>query len=243
MKKKKILWIIVGIVLVLAAVLCGGFTYLYFNGLSGMSQVSEPSADQVKVACVGDSITYGHGISNWPENNYPKLLQGLLGEDFHVNSYAVSGRAVHPDSDQPYTELEHYQQSIAYDADILVFMMGSNDAKPENWFGGAAFREELEKLLDSYNVPEIYLCTPATAFFMNGQTEGKANYDIQPAVVEEIADIVRAVASERGYVLIDINDLTEDHPDWFSTDGIHPNNYGALQIALAVYRAINVDAC
>lgn len=239
--KRKVLRVILIVVLVLVIALGGGFTYLYFNGMSGMSQTSDPADGQIKVACVGDSITYGHGISNWPKNNYPKILQGLLGDSYHVNSYGVSGRAVHPDSDQPYTALDHYQQSIRYDADYVVFMMGSNDAKPENWFGAEEFKTELLKILDSYGDAEIILCTPATAFYLDGQTEGPAGYDIQPDVVEQIADIIRQVAQERGYKLIDINDLTENHAEWFEADGIHPNNDGAAAIAQAVCDALTDD--
>ena len=33
----------------------------------------------VRVACVGDSITYGAGVANRGKNNYPKVLGGLLG--------------------------------------------------------------------------------------------------------------------------------------------------------------------
>ena len=31
------------------------FSYLYFNGLSGMTQTSTPKAGQLKVACIGDT--------------------------------------------------------------------------------------------------------------------------------------------------------------------------------------------
>ena len=235
---KKVLKIILIIVLVLVLLMGCGFAYLYFNGMSGIAQTSDANDGQIKVACVGDSITYGHGISNWPKNNYPKVLQGLLGDSYHVNSYGVSGRAVQPDSDQPYTALEHYQQSMAYDADYVVFMMGSNDSKPENWQGAEAFTEDLLALLDSYGDAQIILCTPATAFFLEGQTEGVTSHDIQPLVVEEIAQIVRDVAAEREYTLIDINDLTEQHPEWFAKDGVHPDNDGAAAIAQAVYEVL-----
>lgn len=235
---KKAFKIILIILLVLVLIIAAGFAYLYFNGLSGMSQTTEAEDGQIKVACVGDSITYGHGIKNWPKNNYPKQLQGLLGDSYHVNSYGVSGRAVHPDSDQPYTVLQHYQDSMAYDADVVVFMMGSNDSKPENWFGEEEYKAELLKLLDSYGDAEIILCTPATAFFLDGQTNGLANYDIQPWVVDQIAQIVRDVAAERGYTLLDIHELTADHPEWFEADGIHPDNDGAAAIAEAVCEAI-----
>ena len=238
MKIKQVLKIMLIVALVIALLLGGGFTYLYFNGLSGMNKTTEAKDGQIKVACIGDSITYGHGIKNWPKNNYPVILQNLLGDGYHVNSYGVSGRAVQPNSDQPYTALPHYQESLAYDADIVVFMMGTNDSKPENWHGADAFKAELLNILDSYGDAGIILCTPATAFFLDGKTEGPAEYDIQPLVVEEIAQIVRDVATERGYTLVDIHELTASHPEWFAKDGVHPNNDGGAAIAQAVYNAI-----
>ena len=238
MKMKKVGHVLLVIVVVLVLLLGSGFAFLYFNGLSGMSQTTDAKEGQIRIACVGDSITYGHGISNWPKNNYPVLLQGLLGDEYHVNSYGVSGRAVQPDSDQPYTALPHYQESLAYDADIVVFMMGTNDSKPENWHGADAFKEDLLALLESYGDAQILLCTPAASFFVDGQTEGPARHDIQPAVVEEIAQIVRDVAAECGYTLIDIHALTLEHPEWFAKDGIHPSNDGAASIAQAVKTVI-----
>lgn len=239
MKKKKVLRGMLITLLVLAILASAGYLYLYNHGMSGrMLEVDPPAEGQIKVACVGDSITYGHGIKNWAKNNYPVLLQNKLGESYHVQSFGVSGRAVQPNSDQPYTALEHYQQSLSYDADVVVFMMGTNDSKPENWFGADAFKTELLTLLDSYGDAKIYLCTPATAFFLDGQTSGPAEYDIQPLVVTEIAQIITDVAAERGDTLIDINALTADHPEWFATDGVHPNNDGAAAIAEAVHQAI-----
>lgn len=232
--KKKIFTVLVSILLVLALVVAGGFAYLYFNGMSGMSNTTEAKEGQTRIACVGDSITYGHGISNWPENNYPTVLQKLLGSAYHVNNYGVSSFAVQDTADRPYMTLAHYQESLAYDADVVVFMMGSNDAKPENWIDAASFRADLETILDTYEAAEIILCTPASAFFLDGQTEGVTSHDIQPLVVNEIAEICRTVAQERGYTLIDIHTLTAAHPEWFSNDGVHPSNEGAAAIAQAV---------
>ena len=228
--------------LVLAVLACSGFAYLYFNGLSGMSRYSDPQPGQIKVACVGDSITYGHGISNWPKNHYPARLAELLGEGYHVQSFGVSGRAVQDDSDQPYRGVEQYSRSLAYDCDILVFMMGTNDSKPENWHGEKAFKEALLTLLDNYlageKQPQVYLCTPAEAYFAEGFTENLTEYDIQPEIVDAIDGIIREVAAERGYSLIDIHALTEDNPQWFEKDGVHPSNEGAGAIAGAVRDAL-----
>lgn len=238
MKLKKILRVVLIVILVLALIMGGGFAYLYFNGMSGMSDTTQAKGGQIKVACVGDSITYGHGISGWPENSYPHVLQELLGDGYHVNNYGVSSYAVQEKADRSYRTLAHYQECLAYDADIVVFMMGSNDSKPENWKDAETFRMDLESLLDSFGDAKIILCTPATAFFLEGQTEGVTNHNIQPLMVDEIAQVVKEIAEKKGYTLLDIHALTADHPEWFTKDGVHPNNEGAAAIAKAVGNAI-----
>lgn len=236
---KKVLKVILIILLILVLIVAAGFAYLYFNGMSGMAHTSEAKEGQIKIACAGDSTTYGHGISGWPKNNYPAVLQNLLGDGYHVNNYGVSSFAVQEDADRSYRTLPHYRESLAYDADYVVFMMGSNDSKPENWKGADAFRADLLSLLDSYGDAEMILCTLPSAFFLEGQTEGVTNHDIQPMIVNEIAQIIREVAAERGYTLVDIHALTAQHPEWFEKDGVHPSNEGAAAIAQEIYAVIS----
>lgn len=231
--------------LVLVVLIGGGFAYLYFNGMSGMSNTTNASEGQIKVACVGDSITYGHGIRNWPKNNYPVLLQKLLGDQYHVNSYGVSGRAVQDNSDQPYRALPHYHESVAYEADIIVFMMGSNDTKPENWFGDEAFKAALIDLLDDYTQgekkPAIYICTTPACFFMEDSEGELTSHDLRPAYADTIAEITRQTAEELGYPIIDIHALTKQNPQWFAKDGVHPNNDGAEAIAQEVFKTLTKE--
>ena len=238
MKRKKAGKILMTIAIVFALLIGCGFAYLYFNGMSGMTNTTEAKEGQIKVACVGDSTTYGHGTSNWPKNTYPAILQNLLGEGYHVNNYGVSSHAVQDTADRPYRNLEHYQESLAYDADFVVFMMGSNDSKPENWIDGEHFREDLITLLDSYGDAEIILCTLPSAFFTEKHTENVTSHDIQPKIVDEIAQITREVAAEKGCILIDIHALTAQHREWISEDGVHPSNEGAAAIAQEVYNIL-----
>lgn len=242
MKKKgiKTLAIILAVILVLGI---GGFSFLFLNGLSGLHIRSEAQEGQIKVACVGDSITYGHGVTPWHKNNYPAVLQNLLGDDYNVQNFGVSGTTAHSTGDQPYIETNIYKQSIEYNADILIFMLGSNDSKPENWKGAEAFKEQYLALLDTYiteeNSPEIYLGVPPRAFYEDeNQTSGLTSYDIQGDIVEEIGEIVKEIAAERGYKYIDIYALTADHPEWFASDYVHPNTEGAAAIANEVYENI-----
>ena len=179
----------------LVVVVCGAFGILYMNGFSGMQPITNPKENQIRVACVGDSITYGHGITNWKKNNYPAVLQQLLGEKYHVANFGSSGACVNPEGDQPYVGREIYQEALAYEADIIIFMMGTNDAKPENWTNADDFIEDYMSLLGSFQKgdksPKVYLALCAEAYYTEGadKSTGMAKYDIQPKVVDEIAQV------------------------------------------------------
>ena len=235
---KKTIIIIAVSVVVIAAIL---FSILYFNGFSGIHNHTEAKNGQIKIACVGDSITYGHGIANWPQNNYPAQLQEILGDEYHVSNFGHSGKTLSDNGDQPYTQSEQYALSQEYDADVLVIMLGTNDSKPENWKDADTFIKEYEKLINKYkeNNPNarIILCTPAKAFYPDGATEGKTNFDIQPSIVEQIRREIRAFALMNAYDCIDIYALTENHPEWFK-DNVHPSKDGANAIAQEIAKRI-----
>lgn len=203
-------------------------------GISG-----EPSRDAVRVACVGDSLTYGYMIAERGKYAYPAQLQQLLGDGFQVKNFGLSGYTIQNNADRPYRGTELFLKSLRFDADIMVFLMGGNDAKTYNWKGKDAFRRELCEFLDYYGDSTIILCTPTTMFYMDGRTEGPANYGVDPQYMAAIAEVCREVAQERGYVLVDIHTLTADHPEWFPIDGGHPDRYGAEAIAGAVEEAIS----
>ena len=220
----------------------GVFVYLYNHGLSGLYNNTQPKEGQIKVACVGDSITYGHSVSNWKENNYPKVLQELLGEDYHVANFGVSGACVNPKGNKPYQNRTIYEESIKYDADILVFMLGSNDSKPKNWVDAEYFLREYEKLLDTYlqteNKPKVYIGICAESYCLSENNKGLAKFSIRPEIVDEIAELIIERYKNEDVVLVDIHELTSLHPEWFEKDGIHPNKDGARSIANKIADAI-----
>lgn len=238
-KKKKTA---IKIAVVVLAVLLVGFFILYDNGLSGIHHHTNAKEGQIKIACVGDSITYGHGIGGWAKNNYPAQLQVILGDNYHVQNFGESGRTLSSKGDKPYVESKQYQLSLEYDADIIIFMLGTNDSKPENWTGAIDFISEYDAILESYkeNNPDvrIILCTPAKAFFDGNKTEGTTNFDIQPSVVNEIRNSIRAYGLANGYEVIDVYDLTQYHEEWFDADNVHPSRDGARAIAELVAKKV-----
>lgn len=240
-KKKKLSKVIIATVF-LAVLAIAAFIILYYYGFSGLHNNPTPDENQIKVACVGDSITYGHGIKSWSKNNYPSQLAEILGEAYCVANFGVSGSTAQESGDKPYTEQKMYSESVNYDADIIVIMFGSNDSKPENWTDEKSFKEQYSLLVNSYidNNPDsqIILCSPAQPFYVGGETEGLAEFDINPELFPEICSTVEEIAEENSCVYIDINALTRGNSQWFSKDGVHPDANGAGKIAEYIAESI-----
>lgn len=244
MKKKGLQIIMICIVLIIMSIGVNKAkaSNLQLSEITGTISMIEKVELPIKVACVGDSITYGYGLNNWEEENYPAVLSGLMGDGYQVENFGVSGRTVQSNGNYPYTATDAYKASIEFQSSILVFMMGSNDAKTINWKGTEAFEKELNSILDSYiQAKEIYLCTPASVFYSEKQLKTLKEYNIQPGNITEITEIVKRVADERGYCLIDINALTASYPEWFEVDGVHPNAEGAAAIAKEIEKNIKQD--
>lgn len=88
---------------------------------------------KVRVACVGNSITYGAGIAAREQNSYPAQLQYYLGEDYEVRNFGVSGCTSLQQGDYPYVQTGAYAQSLEFRPDIILIKLGTNDSKPQNW--------------------------------------------------------------------------------------------------------------
>lgn len=56
----------------------------------------------VKVACIGDSITYGLGLEDRDRDSYPAQLQRLLGAEYQVGNFGKSGATLLRHGHRPY---------------------------------------------------------------------------------------------------------------------------------------------
>lgn len=208
------------------------FAALHYN--------AAPQPGQIRIACVGDSITYGLGAKELPEGSYPARLAKLLGRDYHVANFGAVAFAVQADADYPYLSHDHFRHSLDYGADIVIFMLGSNDAKAINWRGSDVFEAEYRSLLAEYEAlegsPAIYLCTPCASFL---PAEQVGYHDIDSALVTQVAEVVRKVAAEKALPLIDIHALTAENPQWYIFDHIHLNDEGYAALAREVYKTIS----
>jgi len=193
------------------------------------------SSEPVKVACVGDSITYGHGIADREHDAYPGALAALLGEKYEVVNFGISGRTLTDTGDSPYMAEQIYRDALAFNPDVVTIKLGTNDSKPFNWgLGEARFKSDLKHLVNSFrelpSKPRIILCLPAPAY--------RTNWEISDSViVAGVIPYIEQVASEEGLEIVDLRTPLLNHNEWFP-DGIHPNEEGSMCIAKVLYGTI-----
>lgn len=199
-----------------------------------IAPISPARAGTVRVACVGDSNTYGMMLWDRQANCYPAQLQKMLGDGYSVRDFGANSTTVLSTGDHPYRAHKVFELSTGFDADVAFIMLGSNDAKPEIWASAEAFRADYRALLEHYvaRVPTVVVMTPPAVIPRNG----KVAYDIDPLVLDEIARIAKELAEEMALPLLDIHTVTAGQDTMFSSiDGVHLNQAGTDCVTQQVF--------
>ncbi len=206
----------------------------------GLLASSPVRAQPVRVACVGDSITFGRGIRDRGAHSYPAQLQGLLGDAYEVRNFGRSGSAVmaatRTSGGQFLASAEH-REALAFAPRIVVVNLGINDL---DFYEGreAQFEREYAELMRVYRglrpVPRVFVWSPLAPLTRKHRLHGL--YERHRA---SIARRIASAAKEAGAETIDLHAPLVKRPGLFP-DAIHPNASGAAVIALVTARAIGV---
>jgi len=188
----------------------------------------------IRVACVGDSITFGVGVENRQTNCYPVVLGKLLGRRFDVGNFGVSGATLLKKGDLPYWNLQQFEQLKDFAPQVIVLALGTNDSKPQNWKYGGEFAGDLRDMLDHFTAlpsrPKVWVCLPPPVY----ETRWGIN---EETVSLEIIPAIKQVAQEKNIPTIDVHRALGDRPEYFP-DRIHPNAAGAGMMAITIFTAL-----
>jgi lysophospholipase L1-like esterase len=210
------------------------FILLYFSFTILSLAQEDKSVKTVKVACIGNSITYGSTITNREKDSYPAVLGRLLGDGYEVKNFGVSGRTALRNGDYPYWKEKTYKDALEYKPDIVIIKLGTNDSKPQNWKHKNEFEKDYGNLIDTFKKlpynPQIFVCKPVPAF--------KLNWGINDSViVNEMIPMIENVCKEKKVEIIDLYTPFKSKGRVFP-DGIHPNAEGAAMMAKEIYTII-----
>jgi len=196
--------------------------------------------DTIRIACVGDSITYGSGINNPTSNSYPSQLSRLVGPLFDVRNFGVPGSSVvsgliqqRSGWDRGYSTQMAYQRSVVFGPDIVICNLGINDVTNEA-FSVDEFVADYVALIESYRAlpsePTVIIWGKHTPLF-----PGQAFYE-HPRL-ELIQEALDRVVEETGVETLDMYAPFEDSAERFP-DKIHPDQQGAGIIADVTYEKL-----
>ncbi len=204
--------------------------------ITGFAQPIDPSkySSPIKVACIGNSITYGSGIADRPRDSYPSQLGRMLGQKWEVRNFGVGGRTLLKKGDYPFWNEEAYAQAKAFLPDVVIIKLGTNDTKPQNWkYSGeflSDYRAMVKELKALSSHPKIYLCKPVPAYV--------SRWGINDSIiVHGVIPSIEKLSTEENLPVIDLYTALSGKAALFP-DQIHPNPEGAGLMAQTIYKAL-----
>ena len=195
-------------------------------------------AQKIKVACVGNSVTYGTGVAERELNSYPSQLQKFLGNGYEVANFGYPGATVLKQGHKPYWENPIFEDSKSFLPNLVVLHLGLNDQGNNNWpEHKGEFVSDYLDLIQQYrslpSSPQIIICKMSPSFsghhwFEEGMRE---NY-------QEIQAKIDTIGKRAGVSIIDLQDPLYRFPEYY-VDDLHPSREGATIIANKIYRFIS----
>lgn len=212
--------------------------------LSEFEKIEPANGKKVKIACIGDSITYGYGLTTPAAEGYPAQLQKMLGNDYAVGNFGQSGAYALP-ADNKYNVKEAnlyyrnttvYRNSLKYEADVVIIMLGTNDIRSMSC---AEAKEDFVKAIKS--LAEEYAALPTVKKVYIASSIYTPSADVRNIANGELSRLTKQAADELGFTFIDAFAITRDYMEVHhhqGTDRVHPSKEGALQIAKTMYAAL-----
>lgn len=195
---------------------------------------TEDYTQTVRIACIGDSITYGYSIKNRTKDSYPAQLGRMLGDKWQVRNFGVSGATMLKKGDLPYWDQQAFKDALAYNPNVVIIKLGTNDTKPQNWKYKDQFAADYADMIDRFaelpSKPHIWICKPVPAY---GERWGIS----ETIIKNELIPLISRIARNNNVPVINLYDPLSDKPELFP-DQIHPNAEGANDIAKEIYAVL-----
>jgi len=199
-----------------------------------ISLIAIAQAEEIRIACIGNSITNESIYPAINQNSYPIQLNILLGNGYNVGNFGASGRTMLKKGDYPYWKEPALPAALDFKPNIVIIKLGTNDSKPYNWIYKDEFVQDYKAMIDTFRtletLPEIYLCLPLKAF--------SGIYNIRDSVIiNDIVPMIKQAAQEKNTPTIDLYTFFSDKGNLLY-DGIHPNIDGVWEMAKFIYSAL-----
>lgn len=208
-----------------------GFALMFFS--SACASCLTLAAEPIKVACVGDSITFGHPGPR--DKSYPAVLATLLGPAYEVRNFGQNAATLSRAGNLPYWKFKAFEDATAYQPDIVIIALGANDSKVEAWMAAEPFSKDIKDMvrhfrqLPSNPLVMLGIPIPVAPERTKGITAKKVRERITP-MIQQVAREVHAPTIDFYTPLAGKFELLPDT--------IHPNEQGYRIMAETAAAAI-----
>src|SRR5574340_992627 len=202
---------------------------------TGTRQISHSANSKITYVAIGASDTFGIGTSDPYMENWPTDLSEKLSQRVHLINLGIPGITLH--------EALRLELPVALDShpQLITIWLGVNDIADK--VPTPSYSLDLDALLSQLrskapsariliaNIPDLTLLP----YF--------ASYDQQElqTTIEEYNQTIEQEAQRYHVMLVQMsrqNYNLKEHPEYISSDGLHPTDIGYLQIAELFYQTL-----
>lgn len=191
-----------------------------------------PGKKVLRIACVGNSITYGYLLKD-KEDSYPSLLQQKLGIAYEIRNFGVPGTMLQFSKKNAYIHTKEFKELKFYKPDMIILKLGTNDSRSEEFTSKQIFYKDYFCFLDSLEMfcPVILICTPIPPY-------GKKWKERNKILSKQIIPVIKEISKQKNLQMIDLYSNFQSDSTFYTNDGIHPTVKGYKVIANFIYNEI-----
>lgn len=209
--------------------------------------VSKAQEHKIRIACIGNSITFGARTSNPELQSYPAVLSALLNtngySNYEVKNFGIGGATIirygTPNVWRLLDSLE------LFNPDVVIIKVGTNEtvsAPRYNWEHIGDFEKDYFDYIDSIRRInpncKFIVCSPLDMVI---QTEGLSpervkDLSMRRPLLWELRGRIKKVAKSKNAYFLDLTKPFKGKTEFMTTsDGVHPNKDGYHYMATLVF--------
>jgi|LauGreDrversion4_2_1035121.scaffolds.fasta_scaffold437495_1 sialate O-acetylesterase len=223
--------------------------FIFIYCAQGYTQDLSKTTD-LRIACVGNSITAGARVTDPSQYGYPAILSDLLQSGGYqkclVRNFGIGGATVLKfGMPNIWRVLDSLKLFVP---DIVIIEVGTNETVGEprrNWEHIDAFETDYQEYINRLRVINpacrIILCSPPDMVLTtpNLPADRVANLTERRPRIWELRERIRTLSKAEGIYFLDLSKAFRGRPDLMTPmDGVHPNQAGYAFLAEQVFHLL-----